>query len=43
MISSVGDLITFSLRASGLNGIGQTPSAEDANTGLDLLRMLVTQ
>jgi len=43
MISSVGDLITFSLRASGINGIGQTPSAEDANTGLELLAMLVAQ
>lgn len=43
MISTTGDLITFVLRASGINGIGQTPSAEDANTGLDMLRMLIAQ
>lgn len=43
MIATTGDLITFVLRASGINGIGQTPSAEDANTGLDMLRMLLAQ
>ena len=43
MIESVGDLITFCLRASGISGIGQTPSAEDANTGLQLLRMMLAQ
>jgi hypothetical protein len=43
MIETTGDLITFVLRASGINGIGQTPMAEDANTGLDFLRMLIAQ
>jgi len=43
MITTTGDLITFCLRASGINGIGQTPSAEDSNTGLELLAMLVAQ
>src|SRR4029077_4220380 len=41
MISTTGDLITFVLRASGINGVGQTPLAEDSNTGLDMLRMLI--
>jgi hypothetical protein len=41
MISTTGDLITFVLRASGINGVGQTPLAEDSNTGLDFLRMLI--
>jgi hypothetical protein len=43
MIQTTGDLIAFCLRSSGINGVGQTPSAEDANTGLDLLRMLIAQ
>jgi hypothetical protein len=43
MISTTGDLITFVLRASGINGVGQTPLAEDSNTGLDFLRMLIAQ
>lgn len=43
MIQTAGDLITFALRASGLNGTGQTPSAEDANTGLQLLFSLLAQ
>lgn len=37
LITSVGDLITFALRTSGINGVGQTPLAEDSNTGLQLL------
>lgn len=41
MIQTTGDLITFVLRSSGLNGVGQTPLAEDSNTGLDFLRMLI--
>jgi hypothetical protein len=41
MIQTTGDLITFVLRSSGLNGIGQTPSAEDANTGLEFLRTTI--
>lgn len=43
LISTTGDLVTFALRASGINGIGQTPMAEDSNTGLELLRNLVAQ
>lgn len=43
MISTAGDLVNFALRASGLNGTGQTPSAEDANTGLQLLVSLLAQ
>jgi hypothetical protein len=43
MIETTGDLITFVLRASGINGVGQTPSAEDSNTGLDMLRMLIAE
>lgn len=43
ILSTTGDLITFVLRASGINGVGQTPSAEDANTGLNFLRMLIAQ
>lgn len=43
MIRTTGDLITFCLRASGINGVGQTPMAEDANTALEMLRMMVAQ
>jgi len=43
MIETTGDLINFVLRASGINGVGQTPLAEDSNTGLDMLRMLLAQ
>jgi hypothetical protein len=43
MIDTVGDMINFVLRASGINGVGQTPLAEDSNTGLDMTRMLVAQ
>jgi hypothetical protein len=42
MIETTGDLITFVLRASGINGIGQTPSAEDANTGLEFVRTTIS-
>jgi hypothetical protein len=43
MIQTIGDLINFVLRASGLNGVGQTPLAEDTNTALDMTRMLLAQ
>lgn len=43
MIETAGDLIAFTLRASGICGVGQTPSSEDANTGLQLLRMMLAQ
>ncbi len=43
MIDTAGDLIAFALRAAGVNGVGQTPSAEDSNDGLILLRSMVAQ
>lgn len=43
MISTVGDLIAFSLRASGILGVGQTASAEDAQTALQTLVDLLAQ
>ena len=43
LIATTGDLITFVLRASGINGVGQTPSAEDSNTGLQMLVNLIAQ
>ena len=43
MLETTGDLITFVLRAAGVNGVGQTPLAEESNTVLDLLRMLLGQ
>ena len=43
MIETTGDMINFVLRASGINGVGQTPLAEDSNTCLDMMRMLVAQ
>lgn len=42
-ITTAGDLVAFALRTSGINGVGQPPSAEDANTGLALLSMMVAQ
>lgn len=43
MISTTGDMILFVLRASGITGVGQTPSAEDANTCLQILADLIAQ
>lgn len=43
MIETAGDLIGFVLRASGINGVGQSPLAEDTSTGLGFLRMLMAQ
>src|SRR3954464_4676891 len=43
MIETTGDLVTFVLRSSGISGVGQTPLAEDSNTCLDFLRMLLAQ
>ena len=43
MIETTGDLVQFVLRAVGINGVGQTPLAEDANVCLDMLRMLIAQ
>jgi hypothetical protein len=43
MLNTVGDLITFTLKAANITGVGQTPMAEDSNTALELLRMLLAQ
>jgi hypothetical protein len=43
VIETTGDLVTFVLRASGINGVGQSPLAEDSNTCLDWLRALIAQ
>lgn len=43
LISTTGDMIAFALRASGILGVGQTASAEDATTGLQLLVDLVAE
>ena len=43
MLETTGDLVTFVLRASGINGIGQSPMPEDSNTGLSFLQMLIAQ
>ena len=37
MITTAGDMVAAALRTSGILGVGQTASAEDATTGLDLL------
>jgi hypothetical protein len=42
-LNTAGDLIAFALRSASINGVGQTPSAEDSNDGLILLRSLVAQ
>ena len=43
MISTVGDLLTTVLKASGILGIGQSANPDDVTTGLDLLRALMAQ
>lgn len=43
MIKTPFDLILQTLKRSGLVGVGQTPSAEDANDGLDALNGLIAQ
>jgi hypothetical protein len=40
---TTGDLITFCLRLSNVNGVGQTPNAQDSNDGLTLLQTLLAQ
>jgi hypothetical protein len=42
-LHTVGDLIAFCLRTSGVNGIGQTPQAEDANDGLIILQATIAE
>jgi hypothetical protein len=43
LIQTTGDLITFCLRTAGINGVGQTPMAEDSNTGLQLLSNILAE
>lgn len=40
-LGTAGDLITLALRTAGVNGVGQTPSAEDANDALVILSAMV--
>lgn len=42
-LSTVGDLVTFALRVAGVNGIGQTPMAEDANDTLVVLNTILAE
>jgi hypothetical protein len=42
-IQTSGDLIAHSLRAAGIIGVGQTAQAEDSNTALDVLRMILAE
>jgi hypothetical protein len=42
-MNTVGELLTFALRTSGVNGVGQTPIAEDMNDALILLQMMLAQ
>jgi hypothetical protein len=37
LIATCGDLIALAFRTAGIVGVGQTPLADDANTGLQLL------
>jgi len=40
---TAGDLVSFALRASSVNGVGQTPMAEDSNDGLVMLNTLLAE
>ncbi len=42
-LATAGDLITLALRTSGVNGVGQSPLAEDANDSLIYLSSMVAQ
>jgi hypothetical protein len=42
-ISTCGDLIAFALRASGVNGVGQSPQQADIDDGMTILISLVAQ
>ena len=42
-LATAGDLITLALKTSGVNGVGQTPLAEDANDSLIYLSSMVAQ
>lgn len=43
ILRTTGDLVTFVLRASGINGVGLSPLAEDSNTCLAFLQLLLAQ
>ena len=42
-LATAGDLITLALRTCGVNGVGQSPLAEDANDSLIYLSSMVAQ
>lgn len=42
-LNTAGDLIAFCLRTAGINGVGQTPTAEDINDGLIVLSSMMAQ
>jgi len=42
-LNTVGDLVTFALRVAGVNGIGQTPMAEDAGDSLVILNTILAE
>ena len=42
-IATAGDLIAHSLKMAGIIGVGQTANAEDSNTSLDVLRMIIAE
>lgn len=42
-LSTAGDLVNFCFRASGVNGVGQTPSADDMTDALTMLSSLIAQ
>ena len=43
MISTAGDLIAFCFRVSGINGVGQTASADDTNDAMTTLTAMLGQ
>jgi hypothetical protein len=42
-MSTARDLITLALKDAGINGVGQTPAAEDINDGLTRLNSMIAQ
>jgi hypothetical protein len=42
-LNTAGDLIAFALRAASVNGVGQSPIAEDLNDGMVILSSMIAQ
>ena len=40
---TAGDLVAFALRAAGVLGVGTTAAPEDANDGLTMLNLLLSE